>query len=77
MFIVSRALAVLVIDVFDALAQFGNNMFTHVLHTQFWSEKVRFRLYLFLLDCKTLARYFLSARALLLLSNLDPFTLSI
>jgi len=76
-FIVSCALAVWVIDASDALAKFGNNMFTHVLHTQFWSEKVCFRLYLFLLDCKTLARYFLSARALLLLSNLDPFTLSI
>ena len=74
---VSRALAVLMIDASDVLAKFGNNMFAHVLRTQFWSEKVRFRLYLFLLDCKTPARYFLSARALLLFSNLDPFTLSI
>jgi len=30
MFIVSRVLAVLVIDVSDALAKFGNNMFAHV-----------------------------------------------
>ena len=74
---VSRALAVLVIDASDALAKFGNNMFAHILRTQFWSEKVHFRLYLFLLDCKTPARYFLSTRVLLLFSNLDPFTLSI
>jgi len=70
-------LAVLVIDASDALAKFGNNMFAHILRTQFWSEKVCFCLYLILLDCKTLARYFLSARALLPLGNLDPFTLSI
>jgi len=76
-FIVSRALAVLVIDASDVLAKFGNDMFVHVIRTQFWSEKVRFHLYLVLLDCKTLARYFLSARVLLLLSNLDLFTLSI
>jgi len=44
---VSRALAVLVIDASDALIKFGNNMFAHVLHTQFWSEKVRFHLYCF------------------------------
>ena len=74
---VTQALAVLVIDVSDALAKFGNNMFAHVLRTQFWLEKVCFCLYLFLLDCKTPARYFLSARVLLLFSNLDHFTLSI
>jgi len=42
MFFVPRALAVLVIDAFDALAKFGNNMFAHILRTQFWSEKVAF-----------------------------------
>ena len=46
---VTHVLAVLVIDASDASAKFGNNMFVHVLCTQFWSEKVYFCLYLFLL----------------------------